>query len=397
MTSARFAEDPVFGDVARALRPRGFDTSKRPAEAGDWLHVGFDSRGLSPTDRTALARLGPISVGGSVGGSTSPVGLAAVTGDGQRETLGSPRSALERITPRTAAIAALLAAHDEFSRPPGPVRLMGVVNVTPDSFSDAGRFLDPERAIQHGLALVDEGANLLDVGGESTRPGAGPLDADTELRRVVPVVKGLAARTRVPVSIDTTKAAVAEAALESGASIVNDISAGTFDPRMLAVVAQHRAGFVAMHMQGTPRDMQVDPRYGDVVTEVVEFLRGRVRAGLEAGLERSSFWIDPGIGFGKCLEHNLELLVRLDEMRSLGLTVCLGVSRKSFIAALEQRAGVPRERSDPGQRTGGTAAALTLGVWNGAEILRVHDVAMMKQAALVAEALRLRNRREERG
>ncbi|MBI5363211.1 MAG: dihydropteroate synthase [Planctomycetes bacterium] len=263
--------------------------------------------------------------------------------------------------------------------------ILGVVNATPDSFSDGGAFLDPERAIEHGVRLVEDGADLLDVGGESTRPGSEPVTEAEELARVLPVVRGLARRTRVPISIDTTKARVAEEALAAGASIVNDVSAGRIEPRILAVAARARAGYVLMHMLGTPRDMQRDPRYGDVVTEVRAFLAERVEAAVAAGIERSKLWIDPGIGFGKTLEHNLELLRRLGELHELGLPILLGVSRKAFIAGVEEQAG--RRRSPAGERLGGTLAALAIGIVNGASILRVHDVREAKQAALVARAL----------
>jgi dihydropteroate synthase len=390
MMSARFAHDPVFGDVALALRPRS--GAGPPRSTGESIEVEFDARGLAPGERAALSQL---SLAQLCAGDEA---LSPASGNrARRSRISCRRSSLADLEPRTEGVAALLAADANARRMPEPVRLMGVVNVTPDSFSDAGRFLDPERAVEHGLRLVDAGASFLDVGGESTRPGAEPVDPQTEIRRVVPVVEGLARRTSIPISIDTTKAAVAEAAFAAGATIVNDISAGTFDPRLLEVVAARRAGFIAMHMQGRPRDMQVDPTYEDVLTEVVEFLRGRVRACLETGIERAQIWIDPGIGFGKRLEHNLELIAHLGQLRSLGQVVCLGVSRKSFIAAVEARARDLKLDPDPGQRTGGTAAALTIGVWNGAEILRVHDVRTMMQAALVAEALAFRNRREVRG
>jgi dihydropteroate synthase len=258
---------------------------------------------------------------------------------------------------------------------------MGVVNVTPDSFSDGGQFLDPQRAIEHGLELESQGAHILDVGGESTRPGSDPVSVDEELRRTIPVVEGLAKRAKVPVSIDTTKSAVARAALDAGASIVNDVSAGRFDAEMLPLVAERGATFVAMHMQGTPRDMQADPRYEDVVSEVLEFLRERGAACLAAGIARERIWIDPGIGFGKTLEHNLEILRRLPELRSLGLPVLVGPSRKAFIARIHPPA------KDDAARRGGTAAAVTLAVQGGAEILRVHDVAVMAEAAAVARAM----------
>lgn len=283
------------------------------------------------------------------------------------------------------SLGCVLAASDHALTPPRVPRLMGVVNVTPDSFSDGGSFFDAARAIEHGVKLASDGADFLDVGGESTRPGSTPIDAEEEMRRVLPVVRGLRGRTSATISIDTTKSEVAEAALDAGATIVNDVSAGTFDARILAVTARAGAAYVAMHMQGKPGDMQRAPRYVDLVGEVLDFLRARCRAALEAGIERSKLWVDPGIGFGKTLEHNLALLRRLNELRSLGLPVLLGVSRKSFIAAIEERAGATR--SDATQRLGGTLAALTIGVQNGAEILRVHDVREARQAALVARQL----------
>ena len=268
------------------------------------------------------------------------------------------------------------------------VRIMGVVNVTPDSFSDGGRFLEPARAIEHGLQLIAEGADLLDIGGESTRPGAAPLAAEEELRRVVPVVAGLRARCRAPLSIDTQHAEVARAALDAGATIVNDVSAGRHDPRLLPLLAERGAGFVAMHMQGSPRDMQREPRYADVLAEVREFLRERIAAALAAGVARAGLWIDPGIGFGKTLEHNLALLAGTRELALLGQPLLVGVSRKSFVAALEQRAQSPA--SAPGERLGGTLAASLFAARAGASILRAHDVAPLRQALLVDKALAAR-------
>jgi len=279
--------------------------------------------------------------------------------------------------------------------PPGPlgpaarrVRIMGVVNVTPDSFSDAGRCFDPGRAIEHGLALVAEGADLLDIGGESTRPGALPLAPEAELARVLPVLAGLREQTRVPLSIDTRRAAVAQAALDAGALIVNDISAGRSDPRMFELAAARKAGFVAMHMQGDPRDMQHAPHYADVLVEVREFLRERIAAALAAGIERAELWIDPGIGFGKTLEHNLALLAGTRELVALGQPLLVGVSRKSFVAALEEREGLAG--SAPAQRLGGTLAASLFAARAGAAVLRVHDVAPLRQALLVEQALAAR-------
>jgi dihydropteroate synthase len=262
---------------------------------------------------------------------------------------------------------------------------MGVVNVTPDSFSDGGRFLDPARAIEHGLELLGEGADLLDIGGESTRPGAEPLAPESELARVLPVVEGLRRRTQATLSIDTVHAAVARAALEAGATIVNDVSAGRNDPQMLELVAARGAGFVAMHMQGSPRDMQRDPRYADVLGEVREFLCERIGAALAAGIARERIWIDPGIGFGKTLEHNLALLAGLGRLVELGQPLLVGVSRKSFLGALEQRAGRPA--SAPHERLGGTLAASLWAARAGASILRAHDVAPLRQALEVERAL----------
>jgi dihydropteroate synthase len=256
-------------------------------------------------------------------------------------------------------------------------KLMGVVNVTPDSFSDGGRYLDAGAAIEHGLELVGDGAEILDVGGESTRPGAEAVDAEEELRRVEPVVAGLAGVATA--SIDTSKAAVAEAAIDAGASIVNDVTALQGDPEMAALCAERGVGVVLMHMPGNPRTMQDDPRYDDVVDEVRAFLVERVEAAVAAGVEEERIWLDPGIGFGKTLEHNLELLRRLGELRELGRPLVIGTSRKSFIGRIDGSA-VDR-------RIGGTIASSVLAAAEGADVLRVHDVAEIAQAMRVAEAI----------
>lgn len=263
----------------------------------------------------------------------------------------------------------------------GPrVPVMGVVNVTPDSFSDGGRFLDPDAAVAHGLSLVADGAAVLDVGGESTRPGAEPVDADEELRRVVPVVRRLVGElgtddSSVPVSVDTTKAIVAAAALDAGAVIVNDISAGRADPAILGVVADSRAGYVAMHMLGEPRTMQADPRYDDVVGEVADFLVARLAAARDAGIEAESLMADPGIGFGKRVEHNLELIARLPELaQRVDAPLLVGTSRKSFIGAV-------LGDTDPTQREEGTLATVTFALDHGAAMVRVHDVRAASRAA----------------
>jgi dihydropteroate synthase len=253
--------------------------------------------------------------------------------------------------------------------------VMGIVNVTPDSFSDGGRYLEADAAVAHGLDLVVAGADVLDVGGESTRPGAEPVEPAEELRRVLPVVARLAAEGGVPVSIDTSKAAVAAAALEAGASIVNDVAAGA-DPEMFGVVAEAGAGAVLMHMQGEPRTMQRDPHYRDVVVEVGDFLRERLAAARHAGIHPASLCADPGLGFGKTGAHNLELLARLGELVGrLDVPVLVGPSRKSFVARVVG--------DDLVARDDGTLAAAVWAVDRGARVVRVHDV------AAVSDALRL--------
>jgi dihydropteroate synthase len=254
---------------------------------------------------------------------------------------------------------------------------MGVVNVTPDSFSDGGLYLDPEAAVAHGRELVAQGAEILDVGGESTRPGAEEVSEAEELRRVVPVVEGLAGAATV--SVDTSKLRVAEAALDAGAEIVNDVTAMRHDPGIGALCAERGAGLVLMHMLGDPRTMQVDPHYEDVVDEVKAFLAERLEAAVAAGVDEERVWLDPGIGFGKTLEHNLELLRRLGELRDLGRPLVIGTSRKSFLGKIDD--------SPVDERLGGTIASSVLAAAEGADVLRVHDVAEIRQALTVAEAV----------
>jgi dihydropteroate synthase len=263
---------------------------------------------------------------------------------------------------------------------------MGVVNVTPDSFSDGGRWLDVGPAVVHGLELVADGADLLDVGGESTRPGAEPVPADEERRRIVPVVARLAAESGVPVSVDTAKADVAAAALDAGATIVNDVSAGRFDPAILEVVARAGAGYVAMHMLGEPRTMQDDPRYDDVVGEVGDFLTERLGAARVAGIADAALAADPGIGFGKTLRHNLELLARLGELAArVEVPVLVGSSRKRFIGAVLGRDGPDLP---PGEREEGTLATVVYAFDRGARIVRVHEARPAAQAVRLLEAMR---------
>jgi dihydropteroate synthase len=257
--------------------------------------------------------------------------------------------------------------------------IMGVVNVTPDSFSDGGLFLDADAAVEHGLRLVDEGADILDVGGESTRPGAEPVGEEEERERVLPVVERLARDAGARLSIDTTKLAVARAALDAGATLVNDVSAFRFDPGMAALVAETGAGCCLMHMLGEPRTMQEDPRYDDVVSDVKAFLEERLAFAVSEGIDEERVWLDPGIGFGKTVEHNLELLRRLDEIVAIGRPVVVGTSRKSFLGKLVGG-------RDEHQRLPGTIATNVLALERGASVFRVHDVAQNADALAVAAA-----------
>ncbi len=260
-----------------------------------------------------------------------------------------------------------------FARP----AVMGVLNVTPDSFSDGGEFLAPEAALAHARSMVAEGADLLDVGGESTRPGAEPVGADEELRRVMPVVEALGAQN-VPVSIDTSKPLVAELALRAGASFVNDVTALRGDPVMAEFLATTDVDVCLMHMLGTPRTMQQNPRYDDVVAEVKAFLEERLVYAVSQGIAEERIWLDPGIGFGKTLEHNLALLRRLDEIVALGRPVVIGASRKSFLGTLTGRGEA--------DRVAGTVAANVIAFERGAHMFRVHDVAAARDALAVASA-----------
>jgi dihydropteroate synthase len=271
-----------------------------------------------------------------------------------------------------------------------PFRLMGVVNVTPDSFSDGGLFLDPGAAVAHGWRLAQEGAEILDVGGESTRPGAHPVGAEEELRRVLPVVEGLAAMASgAVISIDTAKASVACAALDAGATLVNDVTALRGDPEMAGVVAQSGAECCLMHMLGEPRTMQRlagGPQYKDVVDDVKAFLEQRLAFAVGTGIAEERVLLDPGIGFGKTLEHNLQLLRRLREIAALGRPLVVGTSRKSFIGRILTGAGAASEPTDVTDRLPGTIATCVLAYERGASVLRVHDVAPVRVALEVAAA-----------
>jgi dihydropteroate synthase len=257
-------------------------------------------------------------------------------------------------------------------------RVMGILNVTPDSFSDGGHYLDATAAIEHGLAMAAEGADIIDVGGESTRPGSEPVAAGEELERVVPVIEGLAAAgAGATISIDTSKLEVAQAALDAGASFVNDVTA-LREPGMAELVAARDAECCLVHMRGDPLTMQDDPRYGDVVAEVAAFLRERAAAVVAAGVPRERILVDPGIGFGKTVEHNLELLDRLGELAGIGQGILVGTSRKSFLGALAGE----RQRD----RLAGTIATNVIALLRGASVFRVHDVAAVRDALEVAAA-----------
>jgi len=258
-------------------------------------------------------------------------------------------------------------------------RIMGVVNVTPDSFSDGGQYFDAAAAIAHGVELEAEGAVMLDVGGESTRPGAAPVDEDEELRRVLPVIDGLvAAGCRAQISIDTSKSGVAARALRAGASLVNDVTAFRGDPEIVGVVADAKADCCLMHMLGTPRTMQLDPRYDDVVGEVKAFLEERMSLAIANGIAEARIMLDPGIGFGKTLEHNLELLRRLGELVELGRPLVIGTSRKSFLGKITGR--------EVDGRLAATVATNVLAYERGARVFRVHDVAPVYDALTVTAA-----------
>ena len=258
-----------------------------------------------------------------------------------------------------------------------PYKLMGVINVTPDSFSDGGAFLEPESAIAQGKRLVAEGAEILDIGGESTRPGADPVSEDEELWRVVPVLEGLR-EAGVALSIDTMKPGVARTALDNGATIVNDVSAFRFAPEMAGLVADAGVGCCLMHMLGEPRTMQLNPTYDDVVSDVKAFLEERLAFAVGEGVAEEKVWLDPGIGFGKTIDHNLEILRRLDELVAIGRPIVIGTSRKSFLGKLTGR--------DVAERLAGTIATNVLALERGATIFRVHDVAEVGDALKVAAA-----------
>jgi len=258
---------------------------------------------------------------------------------------------------------------------------MGILNVTPDSFSDGGVHFDKAAAIDSAFQMIEDGADVIDIGGESTRPGADPVPLDEELRRVIPVIEALSSKVNIPLSIDTYKAEVARNALAAGASIVNDISGLRFDPDMPEVVADHEVPVVVMHIKGTPRDMQVDPVYDALIPEIMGYLRESIELAEKAGVNRDMIIIDPGIGFGKTFSHNLEIINNLDRFTTLGTPLLVGPSRKAFIGRILGDAPA-------GERVEGTAAAVAVSIMKGADIVRVHDVKEMAKAAKVADAIK---------
>ena len=259
--------------------------------------------------------------------------------------------------------------------------VMGIVNVTPDSFSDGGKFFSPEVAISHASKLITQGADIIDIGGESTRPGAKQVSESEELKRVIPVIEKI--RTDNPtilISIDTTKASVAKHAVEAGADIINDVSGLSFDNNMIGIVESFNIPVVIMHMKGNPQNMQLNPKYKDIVNEILDFFKMKIKIAIQSGINRSMIILDPGIGFGKTVEHNFELLSRLNEFNVLELPIMIGPSRKSFI-------GITLDLP-PEDRVEGTAAAVSAGVMNGASIVRVHDVKSMKRVVRIIEKVR---------
>jgi dihydropteroate synthase len=263
--------------------------------------------------------------------------------------------------------------------------IMGVLNVTPDSFSDGGKFLDPRRALEHAFAMESAGADLLDIGGESTRPGSSGTSAEEELARVLPVLKGLQGRLKIPISIDTQKAEVAEAGIAAGAEIINDISGLKSDPRIAEVAARHCVPLILMHIRGRPRSMQEGPFARNVIKDVTRGLRASVALARKAGVSKSQLILDPGIGFGKSFSQNYELLVKLPELAKLGFPLMVGTSRKAFLGATLARNGTLA--AAPEERIWGTAATVTASILGGAHIVRVHDVSEMVQVARVSDRL----------
>jgi len=257
--------------------------------------------------------------------------------------------------------------------------VMGILNVTPDSFSDGGEYVNPEAAIKRGIEIEQEGADILDIGAESTRPGAASISANEELNRLLPVIDGLINKIKIPISVDTYKATVADEVLTRGIHLINDISGLRFDPQLKEVIAKHKACVVIMHIKGTPKNMQQNPHYVDVMREILEYLQDSINMAISAGIKRDQIIIDPGIGFGKRLADNFEILKRLNELNQLQLPILIGPSRKSFIGKILN--------TEPDQRFEGTAAAVALGIHNGAHIVRVHDIKKNARVCRIADLI----------
>ncbi|MFP2904843.1 dihydropteroate synthase [Pyxidicoccus sp. 3LFB2] len=383
-------------DLLLAFRRMGLPTSSREDLLEKLPHAQLLLTGLTEDERRFLLSLHATAPEDSPtwlpGDAQSRPGTGLLTG--RKEQFDRLLTTARAETSLTALATALERAL-EAGRAPATLELggrtfawgtrtyvMGVVNVTPDSFSDGGRFFDAEAAIAHGVTLAEAGADLLDVGGESTRPGSLPVAAEEEVARVLPVIQGLRARTAVPLSVDTTKASVAREALKAGAHLINDITGFRSDPELPRVVAEAGAACCLMHIQGTPATMQQAPRYDDVVGEVLAFLEEALERADAAGVPRGRVLLDPGIGFGKTLDHNLFLLRRLGELRVLGLPLLVGTSRKGFLGKLT--GGKPA--TERLAATLGSVAAMA--VLGGADVVRVHDVAEARDALAVADAIR---------
>jgi dihydropteroate synthase len=274
----------------------------------------------------------------------------------------------------------LLASDSDLLAPYGRTLIMGVLNVTPDSFSDGGRYFQQEKAVAHGIRLAEEGADIIDVGGESTRPFSDPVSVQEELDRVIPVIEALSRRIDTILSIDTTKAQVAEAAVRAGSRLINDISGLRFDPSMARVAAESNFPVILMHMKGTPQNMQETPFYTDLIPEIAEFFKERIDYAVSSGIVRERIILDPGIGFGKTFDHNLQIINRLKDFAYIGRPILLGTSRKAFIGKVLGK--------DADQREIGTAATAAIGIYNGARIVRVHDVAIAKQITVTVDAIK---------
>jgi dihydropteroate synthase len=365
---------------ARWAVPADVSAEKSPA-----LPRGFLRKGEAPASRLYLRPLGSVAGAGS---DVSRLEVLVRGADGVTTAVASPEETLRWARAEGGDVGAYASGLlERLANPPaafaglalGRPLIMGIINVTPDSFSDGGEALDAGRALARGRTLADAGADILDVGGESTRPGAEPVSVDDELARVLPVVRGLSEAGFV-VSVDTRRARVMEAALDAGAAIINDITALTGDPGSLGVAAARGAPVILVHMQGDPRTMQDEPRYEDAALDVYDYLAGRVAACEAAGVERTRLAVDPGIGFGKTVDHNVRILNRLALYHGLGCALVLGVSRKSFIARLSRGEA-------PKQRLAGSLAAALAAVAQGAHILRVHDVAETRQALGVWSAI----------